>query len=138
GRMMAKEPGRRYQTPREVAEALVPFAGVMEPVRPVARWRRRLALAACVLLMVLIGFGTWFMLREKPTHDDGNVRRIGGTTGPFSAVAFDRDFSHALAAGPDHALQLWDLDKGEIVARLEGHRDTIRNVAFSPDSSGAV
>jgi uncharacterized protein (TIGR03067 family) len=47
-RMMAKDPGRRYQTPAEVALALTPFAAGT-PAKP--RWRWALAAAAAMLVI---------------------------------------------------------------------------------------
>jgi WD40 repeat protein/serine/threonine protein kinase len=137
-RMMAKEPEQRYQTPSEVADALVPFATVTAPPSPRAARRRWPSIVAAALLVTAIGTAAWFLLREQPRSDESTPRRIGGGTGPFSAVALNRDCTLALAAGPDHALQLWNLDTGDVIARLVGHTDTVQSVAFSGDGVSAV
>lgn len=36
------------------------------------------------------------------------------------------------AAGDDHIVRVWDLGKGLIVQRLEGHTDWVRSIAYSP------
>jgi WD40 repeat protein len=36
------------------------------------------------------------------------------------------------AAGDDHLVRVWDLSKGLMVQRLEGHTDWVRSVAYSP------
>jgi WD40 repeat protein len=138
-RMMAKEPARRYQTPADVAEALVPFTPIKSepPPRRSARW----AVVATVLAMAfvtVVGVVAWTLLREKPRSDNPAARHIGGTTGPFSAVAFNSACTRALAAGPDHALQLWDLENGMLLARLEGHADTVESIMISADGVSAV
>jgi WD40 repeat protein/tRNA A-37 threonylcarbamoyl transferase component Bud32 len=137
-RMMAKEPARRYQTPGDVAETLIPFAAATDQRRSRPARRRWRAILGAALAVAASGIVAWSVLRETPRTDDGNVRRIGGETGPFSAVAFNRDCTLALAAGPDHVLQLWNLDTGEVIARLEGHTDTVQCVAFSGDGVSAV
>jgi WD40 repeat protein len=63
----------------------------------------------------------------------GQIRCLGGQTGTFSCVAFSPDCRRALGAGPDFALHLWDLEKGEAIARLEGHTNPVLGMAFSPD-----
>src|SRR5262245_40168948 len=64
GRMMAKDPAERYQTPAEVAEALAPFAG--ERTRRRRRWL--LAAAAVVVALALSAslLGT-AVLRRAPS-----------------------------------------------------------------------
>jgi WD40 repeat protein/tRNA A-37 threonylcarbamoyl transferase component Bud32 len=53
GRMLAKDPRQRYQTPRELAEALAPYAaGKSKPARPPRRFLR-VALAASVLAVLV-------------------------------------------------------------------------------------
>ena len=39
---------------------------------------------------------------------------------------------------PDNTARLWDTASGRLMARLEGHRNWIRRVAFSPDGGRAV
>jgi hypothetical protein len=77
--------------------------------------------------------------REQPKAVPvGEFRCIGGQNGKFTRVAFSPDCRRALGAGTDFVLQLWDLDKGEVMARLEGHTAEILGVAFSPDGKRAL
>ena len=41
-------------------------------------------------------------------------------------------------AGRDRAIWLWDLERGEVVARLPGHSSYIRSLAWSPDGTTLV
>jgi WD40 repeat protein len=66
------------------------------------------------------------------------LHRYAGEDGPFTSVAFSADGRHALAAGADHVLRLWDLDDGREAGRLAGHTDTVLTVAFSPDGRRAL
>jgi WD40 repeat protein len=137
-RMMAKDPDQRYQTPRDVAEALIPFAPAVDARSSRTARSRWPAIVAAALLVAGSSIAGWFLLRERPQSELNSARLIGGGTGPFSAVSLNRDCTLALAAGPDNVLQLWSLDSGELIARLEGHSDTVRSVAFSGDGVSAV
>ncbi|MBV9122399.1 MAG: protein kinase, partial [Planctomycetes bacterium] len=57
-RMLAKDPGQRYQTPAQVAQALAPFTGVR--VGP-PRWRQLVSGVTAALLLALLGvWGYWY------------------------------------------------------------------------------
>jgi predicted NACHT family NTPase len=47
-------------------------------------------------------------------------------------VAFHPDGTRLATAGGDRAVWLWDLARGEEVARLRGHTSCVRSLAFSP------
>jgi hypothetical protein len=51
------------------------------------------------------------------------------------AVAFHPDGTRLATAGQDQAVWLWDLERGEEVARLAGHTDYVWSLAFSPDGA---
>jgi WD40 repeat protein len=51
------------------------------------------------------------------------------------AVAFHPDGTRLASAGRDRAVWLWDLARGEEVARLQGHTNLVFSLAFSPDGS---
>jgi hypothetical protein len=77
-RMMAKDPAKRYQTPAEVAQALLPF------LQPAAAPRRRrwgvLGLAASLLAAVLLGGAIYHIATDKGTleiqTDDEDVEVV--------------------------------------------------------------
>ncbi|MEO8804998.1 MAG: hypothetical protein ABI433_02885, partial [Burkholderiaceae bacterium] len=50
----------------------------------------------------------------------------------ISAFALDASGVRLLWARSDHHLELWDLDRGERLATLDGHTDKINAVAFDP------
>src|SRR5262249_1433740 len=155
-RMMAKDSAHRYQTPAEVVHALAPFAARLttssttvtlpSPRHPVTRSpRHRFKVGAAVLLSAaLLAFTIWYgasyvrgRLEATPERTTsppalGDIPVIGGDTGPFSSVAFSPDARRALVAGPDHVLQLWDLERGKEITRLPGHFDTVLAIAIAP------
>ena len=51
------------------------------------------------------------------------------------AVAFHPDGTRLATAGRDRDVWLWDLARGEEVARLQGHTSYVWSLAFSPDGA---
>jgi WD40 repeat protein len=51
------------------------------------------------------------------------------------ALAFHPDGTRLATAGRDGAVSLWDLTRGEEVARLPGHKSFVWSLAFSPDGA---
>jgi serine/threonine protein kinase len=68
----------------------------------------------------------------------GEIRCIGGQMGPFTCAAFSSDCRQALVAGADFTLHLWDLEKGEEMARLAEHPVWVLGLTFSPDGKRAL
>jgi WD40 repeat protein len=69
---------------------------------------------------------------------DGTVREcqvLRGHTGDIYAVAFHPDGTRLATAARDGAVWLWDLARGEEVARLRGHGGFVWSLAFSPDGA---
>jgi eukaryotic-like serine/threonine-protein kinase len=67
---------------------------------------------------------------------EGRVRGcrvLRGHTDEVFAVAFHPDGRRLATAGRDQAIMLWDLERGEEVARLPGHISYIWSLAWSPD-----
>jgi tricorn protease-like protein len=58
---------------------------------------------------------------------------VSAKKGGLSGIAFSPDGKLLGTAGGDKVVQLWSLETGKEVARLEGHKGFIRTVAFSPD-----
>ncbi len=72
----------------------------------------------------------------------GNGVRVTRPGPQIECLAFSPDGRTVVSAGKipnpatkgyDHLLQIWDAADGRVRAVCEGHRDTIRAVAFSPD-----
>ena len=76
------------------------------------------------------------------------VRRFEGQNDVIYSVAFSPDGRQLLSSsgpsGPfskssgDNELVLWDVETGEILRRLRGHKDAVFRVAFLPGGNGAV
>ena len=60
---------------------------------------------------------------------------LRGHTDEVFAVAFHPDGTRLATAGRDRAVWLWDLSRGEEVARLPGHTSYVWSLAFSPDGA---
>ena len=76
------------------------------------------------------GCGTRRPAQRSPRSRDTKV-----LSGPWSSR---RDGKRALTASYDSTARLWDAASGAAVATLEGHRDAVRAVAFSPDGARIV
>jgi WD40 repeat protein len=63
---------------------------------------------------------------------------LRGHTDEVFAVAFHPDGRRLATAGRDRAVWLWDLARGEEVARLPGHTSYVWSLAFSPDGATLV
>jgi WD40 repeat protein len=72
--------------------------------------------------------------REK----DGRIvecQELPGHTDEILAAVFHPNGTRLATAGRDQAIWLWDLARGEEVARLPGHTSYIMSLAFSPDGT---
>jgi len=67
--------------------------------------------------------------------DSGACQVLRGHTDIAFAAAFHPDGTRLATAGRDGAICLWDLARGEEVARLQGHTSYVWSLAFSPDGS---
>jgi WD40 repeat protein len=65
-------------------------------------------------------------------------RVLRGHSDAVFAVAFHPDGTRMATAGRDRAIWLWDVKRGEEVARLVGHTSYVWSLAFSPDGSTLV
>ena len=60
---------------------------------------------------------------------------LRGHTDEVFAVAFHPGGKRLATGGRDRAVWLWDLERGEDVARLPGHTNYVWSLAFSPDGT---
>jgi WD40 repeat protein len=60
---------------------------------------------------------------------------LRGHTDEVFAAAFHPDGRRLATGGRDRAVWLWDLARGEEVARLPGHTSFVLSLAFSPDGA---
>jgi WD40 repeat protein/serine/threonine protein kinase len=80
----------------------------------------------------------------------GEHREFRGHANGVAAVAFSPDGRRAYSAGgglgvnaedreaTDFAVRVWDLETGQQLSPLEGHKGTIRDIAISPDGRHLV
>jgi serine/threonine protein kinase len=135
GRMLAKDPADRFQTPAEVADALQPFA---EPAPPRLNPRRLLLALAAVLAVAVVAVVVVPFLRPSqgsPPSDlprPGEVLRLEGHTHSVWSVAFSRDGRYALTGSQDGTVRRWDLATGKEVTRL-GPMTYVACAALTPD-----
>lgn len=67
--------------------------------------------------------------------DGSGCRLLRGHTDEVFAAASLPDGRRLATGGRDRAVWLWDLDRGEEVARLPGHTSFVWSLAFSPDGA---
>jgi predicted NACHT family NTPase len=167
-RLMEKRPADRFQTPGELAEALLPFcqagcapstvsdlptgAGARAPAgggpaggEPVGELLRIDAHDERVTGVAASPDGTWAVSaswdRTVKRWDVASGREVGrfvGHTAGVNSVAVSPDGTRALSGGADHSVRLWDAAGGGELLRLLGHEDAVTAVAFAPDGRGAV
>jgi WD40 repeat protein/tRNA A-37 threonylcarbamoyl transferase component Bud32 len=65
-------------------------------------------------------------------------QELRGHTGEVFSIAFHSDGTRLASGGRDRAVWLWDLARGEEVARLQGHTSFVWSLAFSPDGATLV
>jgi WD40 repeat protein len=87
----------------------------------------------------------WQIDPLPPAHSEaGGVKTVTecqvlrGHTDYVFAAAFHPDGKRLASAGRDQAILLWDLARGDEVARLPGHTSYIWSLAWSPDGKTLV
>jgi cytochrome c len=66
------------------------------------------------------------------------LHRLDAHEGAVNAVAFLPDNAHAVTAGDDGSLRLWDLASGQLVHRFPGHEGKVNAVSISADGRYAA
>ncbi len=139
-KMMAKQPHDRFQTPGQVAEALVPFArprGPTDtppppPTAPLSRPDSHSSALTGVLPARQRSSaklpGLYADTPEEFIEHQAAVR----------CVAFSPDGRLALSGSDDQGLCVWDVHAAKILRRLHGHTDAVLCATFAPDGRTAV
>jgi WD40 repeat protein len=84
-----------------------------------------------VTLGIASSLGVWLYNTEQPAAPP---RLFEGQDGAQS-LAFNPNGRYIASGGVDGSVWIWDIESGEVVARLEGHLYTISTIEFSPDGS---
>ncbi|MBC8098689.1 MAG: TIR domain-containing protein, partial [Armatimonadetes bacterium] len=65
----------------------------------------------------------------------GGIRTQAGHTGSIQALAFTPDNQHLISGSSDNQVIQWELIRGDIVRRFNGHADDVTTLAVSPDNT---
>ena len=92
----------------------------------------------------LLAVGGWFsgnFIRLMDLHapQDAPLRLFKGHTNVVLSLAFSPDGKRLLSGSGDHTARLWDVQTGETIRVLAGHRDQIYAVGVSaPGENGEI
>jgi WD40 repeat protein len=78
------------------------------------------------------GTGTWDLYRRLSRHRGGVQSLAWSNSGDFLASGSGRDKVLPSGIGENQTF-IWDVANATVVARLEGHRDSVLGIAWSPD-----
>jgi WD40 repeat protein/serine/threonine protein kinase len=70
----------------------------------------------------------------RPTAGDEKPRLFEGSGKLLTTVAFSPDGDRIAAAGSDHIVRVWDVETGQLLRTLRGHKDVVNAIAFGSDS----
>ncbi|KIL60290.1 hypothetical protein M378DRAFT_130771 [Amanita muscaria Koide BX008] len=62
---------------------------------------------------------------------------VNGNSG-VTSVAISHDSRFVAAGSLDAIVRVWDIESGQLLARLQGHTDSVYSVAFSADGRGVI
>jgi glucose repression regulatory protein TUP1 len=66
--------------------------------------------------------------------DDDSLNKDAGVT----SVVISPSGQYVAAGSLDTVVRIWDVQTGQLLERLRGHRDSVYSVAFTPDGKGLV
>lgn len=119
-RLMAKKPAERFQTPVELAAALVPYAAG-DSMASVLLPNLHLSLE-----LPAVGFG------DKPSTADGILTDPNNPPAPKTPAVYIRDPQESMLSTVTWPLAMLDASLGEL-ACWRGHEAPVQSVAFLPD-----
>src|SRR5262245_28888699 len=61
------------------------------------------------------------------------VRQFTGHSDQILSIAFDSEGRRCASGGFDKTIPIWDVETGKELQKLEGHKDIVFGVTFSPD-----
>ena len=67
-----------------------------------------------------------------------NIPEPDNVDAGVTSVCISPDGRLVAAGSLDTVVRIWDVQTGQLVERLKGHRDSVYSVAFTPDGKGLV
>jgi eukaryotic-like serine/threonine-protein kinase len=142
---LEKEPERRYQTAKQLAEDLGCYLDD-EPIqaRPASRIYRVIkkakkhkpvaAILALALIVIIGSFGlSLYSAFMSVIERWDEVKLNGGHVAAVHQAVFSPDGKLLVSGGEDWKVIVWNFARRERIATLTGHTDRITCIAFSPD-----
>jgi WD40 repeat protein len=75
------------------------------------------------------------LIRAIEKNMNWEVRQFAGHDDQVMTVAFDREGRRCASGGFDKTIYIWDVLTGKALQKLEGHKDIVFSVSFSPDGN---
>lgn len=72
------------------------------------------------------------------SHALVNILEPDNVDAGVTSVCISPDGRLVAAGSLDTVVRIWDVQSGQLVERLKGHRDSVYSVAFTPDGKGLV
>ena len=67
------------------------------------------------------------------------ISTLKGHVGSVTSVVYSKDGSrHIISGSNDRTIRVWNIETGETIATLEGHRSEVTAVSLSPDNTQIV
>jgi len=128
GRLLAKRPEDRFQTPAELAAALQPFESNPGDAAPPAE------------KAAAVGHDqpTVPRITEPASSDPAQRRVLLGHSDWVMAVALAPDGTRCASGSRDRTVRLWDVASAREVARWDVHLHWVRALAFLPDGQRII
>ena len=143
-RLLAKKPGDRFQSAREVADTLEHFWALLKstdklvcPKKKAANfWKTVTSGTAAGLLTLTLGaFALFFLLPRRGTPEEKvpvPAHVFKGNAGPLWSLAISKDGTNLAMGNDDGTVKFWDIAAERVVWTLNAHRGPIWTLALSP------
>lgn len=143
-RLLAKKPADRFQSAREVADALEHFWALLKssetlacPKKKAANLGKAIVLGtAAGLLTLALGAGAVFLLlppRDRPEEKvPAPLHLFKGTAGPLWSLAVSHDGQNLALGADDGTVKFWDVAADRVLWTLTAHKAPVWTLALSP------
>jgi serine/threonine protein kinase len=143
-KLLAKKPGDRFQSAREVADTLEHFWALLKssdtlvcPRKKSPSMGKAIVLGAVAgLLTLLLGVGAILLLapsRERPEDTIPTpLHLFKGNAGPLWSMAVSHDGQYLATGTDDGTVRLWDIAGERVLWTLNAHKTPVWALAISP------